>query len=418
MNPQPDLMDIDDKLYLFLDKDMLQETIQHSVVKGISMPEIRCFTEPEFRLRLAALMLADQYRIAPPHIILLPKPDSDEMRKVYCNNALDRIICTQIGHIYNRLYQDRIHPNCVSYQKGVGVPHIVRRISGYLAAHPGITGWKIDIHHYFDDISPQARDCALKELDSGSCIDRIVWDYLHDDVILDEYGQVQHVYKGIAQGFALSPFLANYLLRDVDAAISALHVLYYRYSDDLLILGPDADRGREMVSDMLTEKGLQIHPRKCIPVDTSTRFTFLGFDILGDQITFSPSSLNRVKKEIKDICKTRKGQPKHSTETLRRIIERINHKLYTAHMINEREFGWGEYFLGTVTVEADVRALDEYIKDHIRYTFTGKWRSAANYQRVPNDMLRQCGYISMVHLWKQRRISQSLYSNEIRMHMI
>lgn len=418
LHPQPDLMDIDDKLMLFLDKETLQMTIEHCTMKGIPLDEVRNFTEPEFRLQLAKLMLAGKYRIAPPHILLIPKPDSDEKRKVYCNNAMDRIICTQIAHVYNRMYKDHIHPCCVSYQKGVGVPHIVRRISQYLLAHPGLTGWKMDIHHYFDAVSEEARDQALKELDSGSCIDRIVWDYLHDDVILDEHGEVQHVYKGIAQGFAVSPFLANYLLRDMDEAVSRLNVLYYRYSDDLLILGPDADKAKEIVASMLAEKGLQIHPRKCAPVDASTRFTFLGFDICGGDITFSQSSLNRIKKDIRSMTKTRKGQDKRSEEVLRKVIRQINHKLYVAHIINDKEFGWGEYFLGTVTMEADIRMLDEYIKDHIRHTYTGKWNSSANYHKVPNDILRQCGYVSMVHLWKLRRINASLYRNEVRMKMI
>ena len=417
-HPQPDLMDIDDKLMLFLDKETLQMTIDHCTMKGIPLDEVRNFTEPEFRLRLAKLMLAGKCRIAPPHILLIPKPDSDEKRKVYCNNAMDRIICTQIAHVYNRMYKDRIHPCCVSYQKGVGVPHIVRSISQYLVTHPGLTGWKMDIHHYFDAVSEEARDQALKELDSGSCFDRIVWDYLHDDVILDEHGEVQHVYKGIAQGFAVSPFLANYLLRDMDEAVSRLNVLYYRYSDDLLILGPDADRAKEIVASMLAEKGLQIHPRKCVPVDASTRFTFLGFDICGGDITFSQSSLKRIKKDIRSLTKTRKGQDKRSEEVLRKVIRQINHKLYVAHIINDKEFGWGEYFLGTVTVEADIRMLDEYIKDHIRHTYTGKWNSSANYRKVPNDVLRQCGYVSMVHLWKLRRINASLYRNEVRMKMI
>lgn len=97
---QPDLMDIDDKLALFLSKETLQMTIDHCVLKGIALPEVRRFTEPTFRLQLAKLMLAGKYKVAPPHILLIPKPDSDEKRKVYCNNAMDRVICTQIGHVY------------------------------------------------------------------------------------------------------------------------------------------------------------------------------------------------------------------------------------------------------------------------------------------------------------------------------
>lgn len=70
---------------------------------------------------------------------------------------------------------------------------------------------------------------------------------------------------------------------------------------------------------------------------------------------------------------------------------------------------------GTVNVLEDVRMLDFYIKDHLRHLYTGKWNSYGNYQKVPNDMLRRCGYISMVHLYKLYKISKSLYRNEVRM---
>ena len=338
-NSQPDLKDIDDKLALFFDMATLTETTNHCVMKGIALKEVRWFTEPENRIRLLKLMLADQYRVAPPHIILIPKDDSDEMRKVYCNTAMDRFICTQISTVYNHMYRDRIHPNCVSYQRGIGVPHIVRRIAKYLSSHPGLAGWKLDIHHYFDSISQDALDQALNELDSGSCIDRIVWDYLHDDTIIDEHGQVQHVYKGIAQGFAVSPFLANYMLRDMDAAISKMDVLYYRYSDDILVLGPDADKALGRINQHLKEKGLEIHPRKRKPISADTQFTFLGFAICGDNITLSKTKIERLKREIRRMTKTRKGQPKHNEEVLKDVIRQINHELYVAYVQGDREYG-------------------------------------------------------------------------------
>ena len=62
--------------------------------------------------------------------------------------------------------------------------------------------------------------------------------------------------------FAVSPFLANYILRDVDEAISKLNVLYYRYSDDILILGPDFEQARDILYRKLAEKGLTINPNR------------------------------------------------------------------------------------------------------------------------------------------------------------
>lgn len=405
----------DAKLELFASKEILQMTVDAAIEKGISPTIVRQFTDPEHRAYILALMEAGKYRIAPPHIVLIPKPGSSEMRKVYCNEPLDRVICTQIGHVYQQMFGDRIHPACVSYQKGIGVGHIVKRISAYIAAHPNLKGAKFDIHHYFDDVSQDARDAALMELNTGSRIDEIVWDYLHEDTVIDEHGEIIKVYKGIAQGFAVSPFLANYLLRDIDAEISALDVVYYRYSDDILILGPDFEKAKAILNERLHGKGLHINPKKVTPIDASTPFTFLGFKIHGERITFSDESLHRFKAKIRSYTKTRKGQPLRSEVVLRKAIRDINHDLYVAYMLNDREFGWAEYMFGIVNVLEDVEMLDRYVKDHLRHIYTGRWNSFGNYAKVPNDMLQRNGYISMAHLFKLYKAARPLYRNEVRM---
>ena len=407
----------DDKLDLFFDRELWQETVDACVDKGIRLAEVRWFTEPENRVTLAKQILSRQYRIAPPHIIEIPKRDSAEMRKVYCNEPMDRFVCAQIGKVYERMFKDRIHPQCVSYQRGIGVGRIVREISQYIAAHPGLKGAKFDIHHYFDEVAEGVRDQALKELDTGSCIDRIVWDYLHDDVVIDESGAIIHKYKGITQGFAVSPFLANYILRDIDEAISGLDVLYYRYSDDILILGRDFERAQSLLYNMLAQKGLTINPKKVTPIDADTWFTFLGFKIRGSEITFSEDTVKRLKRSVRCLTRTRKGQPLKSEAVLRRAIRQLNRDLYVAYLVNDREFGWAEYMFGTVNVLEDVEALDRYIKDHLRHLYTGRWNSYGNYNKVPNDMLRRCGYVSMVHLFKLNKISRPLYRNEVRTRM-
>lgn len=411
-------MDIPDtKLDLFARMDMLQMTVNSAVEKGIDPAILRHFTDPEHRACLLALMEAGRYRIAPPHILLIPKPDSSEKRKVYCNLPLDRIICTQIGHVYQQMFGHLIHPACVSYQKGIGVGHIVRRISEYIADHPHLTGAKFDIHHYFDEISQEARDAALRELDTGSALDAIVWDYLHDDTVVDEQDEIVHQYKGIAQGFAVSPFLANYLLRDIDEAISQLDVLYYRYSDDILILGRDFAKAREVLYRMLAEKGLSINPKKVTSIDADTSFTFLGFNIRGRHITFSDDKINRFKKKVRALTKTRKGQALRSEEVLRRVIRAFNHEFYVPLPGQDRDFSWASCMFSTVNVIEDIEMLDRYAKDHLRHVYTGRWNGHGNYCKVPNDMLRRLGYLSMAHLYKLYKTARPLYRNEVRMYI-
>lgn len=408
----------DDKLALFASIDTMKMTVESANDKRIPPSIVQWFTEPERRAEIVAAMELDEYRIAPPHIILIPKSDSDDMRKVYCNEPLDRIICTQIGNVYQQMYGDRIHPACVSYQKGIGVGKIVKEISAYLVENPNLKGAKFDIQKYFDNISEETRDAALAEMDTGSCIDRIVWDYLHDDTVIDEQGNLICAYKGIAQGFALSPFLANYLLRDIDEAISKLNVLYYRYSDDILILGPDFEKARDVLYEGLQSKGLTINPKKVTAIDASTPFTFLGFKIHGDRITFSDDKIRRFKKKVKVLTKTRKGQPLRSENVLRSVVRAINREFYIPFMSKDRDFSWASCMFSTVNVEEDIRMLDFYIKDHLRHVYTGRWNATGNANKVSNEMLMRCGYVSMTHLFKLYKIARPLYQNEVRMKII
>ena len=99
----------DRKLALFFDKELLQQTVDACIQKGINLAEVRWFTQPENRVELAKQMAAGQYHIAPPHIIEIPKLDSAEMRKVYCNEPMDRFICAQIGRVYDRMFGGWIH---------------------------------------------------------------------------------------------------------------------------------------------------------------------------------------------------------------------------------------------------------------------------------------------------------------------
>lgn len=405
----------DDKLDLFTSMDTLKMTMESANDKRIPPSVVKWFTEPAQRAEIVATMELDEYRIAPPHIVLIPKPDSNEMRKVYCNEPLDRVICTQIGNVYQQMFGDRIHPACVSYQKGIGVGKIVKEISAYLMERPGLKGAKFDIAKYFDNISEETRDAALRELDTGSCIDRIVWDYLHDEHVIDENGSLIRAYKGIAQGFSLAAFLANYLLRDIDEEISRLDVLYYRYSDDILILGPDFKKARDILYARLQPKGLTINPKKVTAIDASTPFTFLGFKINGESITFSDDKIRRFKKKVRAITKTRKGQPLRSEDVLRRAIREINKEFYVPFMSKDRDFSWASCMFSTVNVEEDIRMLDFYVKDHLRHVFTGKWNATGNANKVSNEMLERCGYVSMMHLYKLYKIARPLFQNEVRM---
>lgn len=420
---------MDEKLSLFLDKNIFEETLNHSMEKGISKDIIGQLCNPINRYYIAEKIYNNEWKIAPPYIAEIPK-DNGGIRKVYVNQPLDRIVLTQINHVYQKLYSDLIHPNCVSYQKGIGVKNIVDDICRAIQKNDtNIIGYKVDISKYFDSVNRQTLNAALDLIDTGSSIDILIRDYYNEDLILDENKKLVEKYKSITQGCAVSTFLANIILRDIDEVLSRLNIIYYRYSDDILMIGEDSDKGLEILENMLIEKGLKLNPKKIEPIKKNSWFTFLGIRINFDHKSLSKKSLKKFQRKIVELTKDLKP---HNKAEMQRGIHRINKYLYTDYLKSSKNFGWGEYFFSILNIENDIKILDEYIKDSLRAVYTGKKKLgglgvsniydkgilrgtgknvSSNYRKTKNneDLLEELGYVSMVHLFKLFHFNTSLY---------
>lgn len=401
----------DKKMKMFMDINIIKEAIQHSLDKHIDKGILKQMCTPEGRIWLSDTILRGEYRVAPPHIELQPK-DNGEFRKVYANNDLDRFVLGVINTVYNKLYGHLIDKNCVSYQKGIGVHNIIERIKKeFLSYGYDINGYKVDLSKYFDSVSKEVVFEALEELNTGSPLDEVLYEYYSQDIVFDENENLIEHYKSLAQGCAFGCFLANYVLRDIDKTIGDMDVIYCRYSDDILMVGRDADKALETLEEMLSTKGLSLNPKKVEKIDGNHPFTFLGFKIDGQKVTLSDKSLKKFKKEIQKRTKYKKGR------TLRSATKEINRYLYTAYIKNPTEFGWAEYFFKIINVEEDIIMMDNYIKDHLKHTVTWKWNHTTNMHKCPQEKLRDNGYVSMHKLWKDYRSNHYIYEQQVRCMM-
>ena len=432
----------EEKIKLFFSKDIGERAVQHCINKGIRPRELSIFTTAEFRARLYEDMLAGKYKVAPPHIALIPKDEKGEFRKVYVNTVLDRLVLTTINEVYSNMYGHLIHPKCVSYRKGIGVKNIVRQISKELVQHnpEECCGYKIDISKYFDSVSREAMNAVLKSVDTGSCLDQILYDYYNDDIIMDENGDLVEHYKSLCQGCAPSAFFANLTLREVDDAMDSMCSIYYRYSDDLLLIGRNSDEALEKLQEILAKKGLKVNPKKVKPIYPGEWFTFLGCKIKGNNISLSEKSLDNFVKEMKarsKIPKDKRHRKGCSEVELRRMIKKVNRYLYTGYIKNSSVFGWAEYFFSIINCEKDIITLDTWLKDWLRGCATGcvkGWQIGglgnvstendyvvkrgkgskvkSNHEKT-DALLEKCGYVSMHHLWKTYKIDHDVYETEV-----
>lgn len=353
----------DVKLEKFFEMSRWEAMLEKSYDKGIDMGLLRQLCEPQNRLQLLNAIVSGNYAIAPPHIARIPK-DNGEFREVYVNEPIDRIFLSLYNDVLFEMFGDRIHPACKSYQKGIGCPQTVKEISRQIC-EKGTDGYKVDLSKYFDTVKIEVIDAALDELDTGSPLDKIVREYYHNDLVFDADGNLVEHYGSLKQGCAVASFLANYVLRDIDAICSKSVPIYARYSDDILIIGHRADKAMFYLQSILERKGLQLNPKKIEKLSKDKFFTFLGFNICGPNITFSKKSIKNFQREIEE----RTIKANCSTE---KAIHNVNKYLYEGHIVDSKRFGWGAYFLPTVNVAEDILELNKFAMDCIRAVDSGK----------------------------------------------
>lgn len=358
---------------VFSELEIWETAINDGREKKIRDDVLENFTDPNYREKIKAMIAAHEYHVHPPHEAQVPKDDGT-MRTVYANEPRDRVLLTVINNILFKYCHEMVHPKCVSYQTGIGCGKIDQRVIKEIEnlempdAWSNRLGYKIDLSKYFDSVPIKYIDAAFDQIEEKlgkSVIMDMVREYYHDDTLIALDGSEIHKYTSLRQGCAIAAFLADAVLYDVDAEISSMGVLYYRYSDDILILGKNADNAFRRISTMLDERSLSLNPKKVERLDRSHWFTFLGFSIRGHEITLSRKRIKNLQKEIE---RRSVKVPKITGKTaLRKIYMYLYDDSLTKH-------AYADGILSIITSSKDICELDAFIMDCARACDTGRKR--------------------------------------------
>lgn len=400
----------DKKMDLFILKETWERGISHGVGKRINTPLLQAITTPCGRALIVEAIENGRYKIQPPTITEVPKANG-KIREVFCNEQMDRLVLNMINDVYYQLYSNRIHPSCVAYQKGLGVSKIIKRVVDKLEG--GYSGYKVDLTKYFDTVNKETLFNTLEELSTDSPLDKVVKDYYYDDRVIVN-GKLVERYKSLAQGCSLGTLLANLVLADIDAKMSEFKIVYFRYSDDLLLIGEDADIALEVLERELSKKGLSLNPNKIEKINRDSEFTFLGCKVHGKEVDISDDSIKRYKDKIREITKMRKGMKVKNRGTQRKAIKEINYYLYEAFLKSPQNFGWMCYFGSICTTNKTMIMLDEFTKDRLKSMYTGKFNHTTNMHKTSNEQLKELGYKSLNHMYTLYKIDKDVFNAEIR----
>lgn len=352
-------------LQKFFEGKRWEEALEIGVDKHLDKGEIRQLCSPEVRVRLYNAIANDNYEIAPPHQAQIPK-DNGDFRIVYVNENIDRIFLSIANNLFFEMFPEFIHKACKSYTKGIGCGKIVQEVSRQVINTKGNeVGVKMDLTKYFDTVPLRYIDTIFDRMEDKvgkSKIIDIVRKYYHTDLCFDINGDLIEHYQSLKQGCSVASFLANSVLYGLDDAVSKLNVYYVRYSDDLLVLGNDWEKGFEIVKSMLGDMNMQLNPRKVEVLTKNRWFKFLGFNIKGDNITLSKTRLKTFQKEVeKRTIKCKNISPK-------RAINQVNSYLYKG----DGTYSWATSVLPIINVQKDIDEMNEFVLDVLRACITNK----------------------------------------------
>lgn len=334
-------------------------------VKGINKGLLRSFSSPQKRAELLKAICDYKYHVAPPRVILIPKDKAGEFREVKANVDLDRIVLTLINDSLFSLFGDLIHPNCKSYQKGLSSVETVQKTVNAIKGFSGFLGYKVDLSKYFDSVKIEFIDQVFDTLENrlgfhGEPIIALLREYYHSDWLFDVEGRLVQQYTSLKQGCAVASFLADVILKDVDEKMTSECQFYVRYSDDMLLIGKNAERALTILENELSKYGLKLNPKKVEKLSSDKWFTFLGFSIKGDKITLSHNRVKKFQKEVQN--RTFKSKLKSLTAIKRNLL----------NWLYGGQFNWASSCFSVINVQKDIDELNKFILDALRACVTKK----------------------------------------------
>lgn len=317
--------------------------------------------------------------------VYIDKPGSKDKRPLGIPAVRDRVVQAALRMTIEPIFEREFLPGSYGFRPNRGCKDALREVAQLLKSgrHHVVDA---DIRAYFDSIPHDLLMQEVRKYIADGRVLKLLEAFLKVD-ILDGMNRWTPE-GGTPQGAVVSPLLANLFLHPVDCVMAEAGYKMVRYADDFVVLcesHAEAQSALKMVSELIEQRGLSLHPDKTKIVDLSQPES--GFDFLGyrfTRITRWPrkKSLGKVKDAIRQKTGRSNG---HSLEA---IIEDVNKTLK----------GWFEYFK-----HADARAfprLDGWIRRRLRSILRERRKKGGisrgfDHMLWPNKFFRERGLFSL-----------------------
>ena len=379
-------------------KDFLEHKIEKQHTTKSDADNMASFIDEKKYMHVLEKIHQSDYDIPIPYKKEINKEGVMKKRVVYSYPSDINMILKMIAYLLYE-YDDYFASNCYAFRRSYGVKDAIMKIR---TIH-GISEkycLKADISNYFNSIDTML---LLQKLFFLKEKDRRLYDFFEKLLTADiaKCGNaVIHEKRGAMAGTPVSPFFANVYLTDVDRYFEEQGILYFRYSDDILLFADTRERLAEYKDELfeqIKKHHLKLNKEKVSICAPGEKWDFLGLSYVNGRIDLSEHTKVKIKGKIKRkahaLRRWQKRKGLSGEQAAKGFIKAMNHKFFASD--TGTEFTWSRWFFPNLTTDAGLKEIDSYMQQYIRYCVTGK-HAKSNY-KITYDMMKKWGYRNLVH---------------------
>lgn len=335
----------------------------------------------------------------------IQKIDSTKKRIVYTFPKEENYILKLLTYLLIRVYDGAFSPNLYSFRANYSIKQAFQHILSTSNIDQYYT-YKVDISDYFNSID---LDILLPSLHKVLSNDLALYEFIEailKNPFVVENGEIKQEKKGVMAGCPIAAFLANVYLSDLDKMFAEEEIIYCRYSDDIIIFTKNKEAQERIKQKLLTtleNYHLTVNTAKEVATISNESWTFLGLKYDNGEIDISDIALKKIKakmrRKTRALIRWKNLKNKEPIYAVKAFINAFNKKFYNNTDVHDMT--WSRWYFPLITTDKNLRVIDQYMQECIRYIATEK-HTKSRYNFRYNQM-KELGYQSLVNNWYRNK---------------